>query len=178
MSLQSCFCNMTLTALFQLKLDHSLFPLCQHLHHTVPCNKWLQIRVPAKIVIHIYMICWHRCVFIDSCTIIGMASRKIPFQLNQLTQSCGTQLYRFQRLYYELRVSHGTWHKKYIGRWISGLNVWLWLRSISCCSRAQAPYWFCADSLEPGDCFRLWFSLSLCPFPVLSLSFSLCLSQK
>ena len=58
--------------------------------------------------------------------------------------------------------------------WLSRLNVWLWLRSWSCGSWVETPYQvLCWQlSLQPAwDCVSP--SLSLCPSPSLSLSFSL-----
>ena len=40
-------------------------------------------------------------------------------------------------------------------------------------SESQPCIWLCADSLEPGACFRLSVSLSLCPIPACALSLSL-----
>ena len=56
--------------------------------------------------------------------------------------------------------------------WFSRLSIRLWLRSWSHGSWVQARVGLCADSSEPGACFRFCLSVSLS----LSLSYSLSLS--
>ena len=60
--------------------------------------------------------------------------------------------------------------------WLSRLSVGLRLRSWSHAHEFEPCLRQCADSLEPGACFRFCVSLSLCPSPAYALSLSL--SQK
>ena len=56
--------------------------------------------------------------------------------------------------------------------WLSRLGVWLRLRSWSHSCGFEPHVGLCADSSEPGGCFRFCVSLSLCPSPVHVLSLS------
>ena len=56
------------------------------------------------------------------------------------------------------------WWKHGAPGWLSGLSVELWLSSWSNSWWVRAPCGLCADSSEPGACFRFCVSLSL-PLP-------------
>ena len=38
----------------------------------------LGLQQKGSLVKHIYIVCWHCCVFIDSCLLVGIASRNTP----------------------------------------------------------------------------------------------------
>ena len=55
--------------------------------------------------------------------------------------------------------------------WLSRLSLRLWLRSWSCGFVSSSPsIELCANSSEPGACFRFCVSRSLCSFPTHTLS--------